>query len=99
MRRPMWTLRPHTHIDAIIILGMYFTGVSTPSWRMRSDEFTPTKTDIGVSSEEKIVSFDGREKAGGDSSDTDTEFCGIRGRHEIDESDQKESGSVGRPGN
>jgi hypothetical protein len=39
------------------------------------DEFTPAKTDISVPIEEKIVSFDGREKAGGVYSDTDTELA------------------------
>jgi hypothetical protein len=36
MRLPIWTLHPHTHTGAVIILGMYFMGVNTPSWRMRS---------------------------------------------------------------
>jgi hypothetical protein len=39
------------------------------------DEFRAAETDIGVSVEEKIVSFDGREKAGGVSSDTGTELA------------------------
>jgi hypothetical protein len=39
------------------------------------DEFRPSKTDIVVSTEEKIISFVGREKAGGVSSGTGTELA------------------------
>jgi len=78
MRRPIWTLRPHTHTGAIIILGMYFTGVSTPSWRMISAvlwmNLDQLKQTLVFKMKKKIISFDGLEKAGGVSSDTDTEL-------------------------
>jgi hypothetical protein len=58
---------------------MYFTGVSTPSWRMRSAvlwmNLDQLKQTLVFKMKKKNISFDGLEKAGGVSNDTDTELA------------------------